>query len=113
MPKYIHHNWCCGPESQPQWYSQGYWWNVPDPIWGALVFYPGFSAGYNTRLEAILCIRRLLRFVDPFLVAIHVDNIKIFRFYQYARNHRRVRYKYTHRQSLTPAEKRFVTRRNT
>jgi len=50
----------------------------------------------------------MLQEVDPFLLAIHIDHIRLYRYYRKTQRVR-AKTKSTHKQPLTPAEKRFVT----
>lgn len=109
MTKYLHKEWKWFCQKRPQWIPQGYWWKMPKEIHNRSI---AFKQDYYTRLEALLCIRELLveLDIDPFLLMLHIDRIKMGRFYIRNRDGHKDRHKYTNLKPLTTAEKRFITK---
>lgn len=91
--------------SRPKWYKQGTWFRLPKSLRGTSNIM--FAARHRTRIEALVCLRRYLSEVDPFLVAIGFDQIMLCKSSENGNGWKR-----SHLKPLTIAEKRFVTGRN-
>jgi len=100
----------------PRWKSTGMRYMLPETL-DSTKSEPVPLDSYYSCISVLLHLRNYLSGADPLLVALHIDDILLYRetiggmvLKEHGDYFRRKR---SHYRTLTPAEKRFVTERNT